>query len=111
MSLDPTSLSVLPTHELGAVRSIDDYAESAARYVMTGQRGAVNTQRAYAGDWQRFTTWCQQHGRPSLPADVATQAAFVTSLADAGKKVATIQRHCAALSKAHQLARLPTPHR
>jgi len=109
MSPDPTSLSVLPTHELGAVRSIDDYAESAARYVTTGQRGAANTQRAYAGDWLRFTTWCQQHGRTALPADVATLAAFVTSLADAGKKVATIQRHCAALSKAHQLARLPTP--
>jgi len=109
MSSDSTFLSVLPTHELGAVRSIDDYAESAARYVTTGQRGAANTQRAYAGDWLRFTTWCQLHGRPSLPADVATLAAFVTSLADAGKKVATIQRHCAALSKAHQLAHLPTP--
>jgi integrase len=30
-------------------------------------------------------------------------AAFVTSLAEAGKKVATIQRHCASVSKAHQL--------
>jgi integrase len=103
------SLPVVTTQQLGAARSINDYAESAARYVTTGQRGAANTQRAYAGDWQRFTLWCQEHGRSALPADVPTLAAFVTSLADAGKKVATIQRHCASISKAHQLARLPTP--
>ena len=36
-------------------------------------------------------------------------AAFVTALAEAGKKVATIQRHCASISRAHQLAHLPTP--
>ncbi len=94
---------------IGPARSIDDYAESAARYVHTGQQGAANTQRAYAGDWRRFTAWCHEHGRPALPADVPTAATFVTALAEAGKKVATIQRHCASLSKAHQLAGLPTP--
>jgi integrase len=94
---------------VGAARHIDDYAEAGARYVHTGQQGAANTQRAYAGDWRRFTAWCREHGRGSLPADVPTIAAFVTSLAEAGKKVATIQRHCASISKAHQLAGLPTP--
>jgi hypothetical protein len=94
---------------VGAARHIDDYAEAGARYVNTGQQGAANTQRAYAGDWRRFTSWCREHGRESLPADVPTMAAFVTSLAEAGKKVATIQRHYASVSKAHQLAGLPTP--
>ncbi|UOG77591.1 tyrosine-type recombinase/integrase (plasmid) [Hymenobacter tibetensis] len=103
------NVPAVAAQQVGATRSINDYAESAARYVTTGQRGAANTQRAYAGDWQRFTLWCQEHGRHSLPADVPTLAAFVTALADAGKKVATIQRHCASISKAHQLARLPTP--
>ncbi len=104
------SISLIPTsNAVGSARSIDDYAESAARYVQTGQQGAANTQRAYAGDWRRFTAWCHEYGRPSLPADVPTAAAFVTALAEAGKKVATIQRHCASLSKAHQLAGLPTP--
>lgn len=98
-----------PPAAVGPARSIDDYAESAARYVQTGQQGAANTQRAYAGDWRRFTAWCHEHGRPALPADVPTAAAFVTALAEASKKVATIQRHCASLSKAHQLAGLPTP--
>jgi integrase len=94
---------------LGAARHIDDYAEAGARYVNTGQQGAANTQRAYAGDWRRFTTWCREHGRAALPADVPTMAAFITSLAEAGKKVATIQRHCASVSKAHQMAGFPTP--
>ena len=57
-----------------------------ARYVQTGQQGAANTQRAYAGDWKRFTTWCREHGREALPADVLTVAAFVTALAEAGKR-------------------------
>ncbi|MGI4737164.1 MAG: site-specific integrase [Janthinobacterium lividum] len=94
---------------VGAARHIEEYAEAGARYVNTGQQGAANTQRAYAGDWRRFITWCREHGRESLPADVLTMAAFVTSLAEDGKKVATIQRHCASVSKAHQLAGLPTP--
>jgi site-specific recombinase XerD len=94
----PTSqkLPVPPTSQaIGAARHIDDYAEAGVRYVHAGQQGAANTQRAYAGDWRRFTTWCREYGRESLPTDVPTLAAFVTSLAEVGKKVATIQRHCA----------------
>jgi hypothetical protein len=34
--------------------------DSTSRYVESGLRGAANTIRAYAGDWQRFTTWCQR---------------------------------------------------
>jgi site-specific recombinase XerD len=108
-SSDLNHLPVVSPQSIGAARSIDDYAASAARYVTTGQQGALNTQRAYAGDWQRFTAWCQDYGRAPLPAEVTTLAAFVTSLAEAGKKVATIQRHCASISKAHQLAKLPPP--
>ena len=101
--------SLAASQAIGAARHIDDYAEAGARYVNTGQQGAANTQRAYAGDWRRFTTWCQEYGRTALPADVPTMAAFVTALAEAGKKVATIRRHCASVSKAHQLASWPTP--
>jgi site-specific recombinase XerD len=71
---------------VGPARHIDDYAEAGARYVNTKQQGAANTQRAYAGDWRRFTSWCREHQRESLPADVLTMAAFVTSLAEAGER-------------------------
>jgi site-specific recombinase XerD len=83
--------------------------ESTSRYVESGLRGAANTIRAYAGDWQRFTAWCQLHHLESLPAPVEALAGFLTELADAGKKLATIQRHGAAIAKAHELAGLDSP--
>ena len=84
-------------------------AESASRYVESGLRGAANTVRAYAGDWKRFTAWCALHRMESLPAPVEALAGFLTELADAGKKVATVQRHAAAIAKAHELAGLDSP--
>lgn len=81
------TLPVLPeSTAVGAARHIDEYAAAGARYVTTGQQGAANTQRAYAGDWKRFTAWCREHGRDALPANVLTVAAFVTALAEAGKR-------------------------
>ena len=82
---------------------------STSRYVESGLRGAANTVRAYAGDWSRFTAWCALHSMASLPASVEALAGFLTELADAGKKVATIQRHAAAIAKAHELAGLDSP--
>ncbi|GAC1598014.1 MAG: site-specific integrase [Hymenobacter sp.] len=83
--------------------------EHTTRYVEAGLQGAPNTARAYAGDWRRFTEWCTEHGQVALPASVDTLAGFVTHLAEAGKKVSTIQRHCAAISKAHALRDLASP--
>lgn len=95
--------------ELPAAQVPAHLVDSTNRYVETGLRGAANTIRAYAGDWQRFTTWCQVHGMNSLPAPVEALAGFLTELADAGKKVATIQRHASAIAKAHELAGLDSP--
>jgi site-specific recombinase XerD len=94
-----SSTSLVPAHLVA----------STGRYVESGLRGAANTIRAYAGDWQRFTAWCQLHQLESLPAPVEALAGFLTELADAGKKVATIQRHVAAIAKAHELAGLDSP--
>ena len=44
-----------------------------------------------------------------LPATVETLAGYVTYLAEAGKKVATIQRHFSAIKKAHVLRGLACP--
>jgi site-specific recombinase XerD len=86
-----------------------ELSEHTARYVEAGLRGAANTVKAYAGDLQRFGAWCAAHGLAPLPASVDTLAGFVTHLAEAGKKVATIQRHCAAVAKAHALRGLDSP--
>ncbi|OUJ70449.1 site-specific integrase [Hymenobacter crusticola] len=95
--------------EVGPVRAFNDYAQETGEYLAAGLEGAANTQKAYAGDWRRFTAWCTQVGRSSLPAALETLAGFVTHLAAEGKKVATIQRHCAAIAKAHQLQDHPSP--
>lgn len=83
--------------------------ESSHRYIESGLRGAANTVRAYAGDWKRFTAWCALHEFASLPAPVEGLVGFLAELADAGKKFATIQRHAAAIAKAHELAGLDSP--
>lgn len=103
-------MSTLPlaSPETAAARLPAHLTTPASRYVTAGLRGAVNTQRAYAGDWRRFTAWCLVHALASLPAPVEALAGFLTELAEAGKKLATIQRHAAAIAKAHELAGLPS---
>lgn len=89
--------------------SLSQLAEHTARYVEAGLAGAANTAKAYAGDLKRFAAWCADHHLEPLPASVDTLAGFVTHLAETGKKVATIQRHCAAISKAHALRGVDSP--
>lgn len=98
-SLTDAPASVLPAH----------LAAPASRYVEAGLRGAANTVKAYAGDWRRFAAWCGVHHFEPLPASAEALAGFLTELAEAGKKVATVQRHAAAIAKAHALAGLDSP--
>jgi site-specific recombinase XerD len=84
-------------------------AEHTSRYVEAGLSGAANTAKAYAGDLKRFGLWCAEHGLHPLPASVDTLAGFVTHLAETGKRVSTIQRHCAAVAKAHALRGVDSP--
>jgi integrase len=84
-------------------------AEHTSRYVEAGLQGAANTAKAYAGDWKRFGAWCTAHELEPLPATVDALAGFVTHLAETGKKVSTIQRHCAAVAKAHALRGVDSP--
>ncbi|MDX7953362.1 site-specific integrase [Lichenihabitans sp. Uapishka_5] len=60
------------------------------------------TQRAYASDFSAFRAWCESVNAVALPADQATVAAYLASLADAGLKVSTITRRAAAISFAHK---------
>ena len=98
-----SNLPAVPPDSLGSALPAHLVAPT-SRYVAAGLRGATNTVKAYAGDWRRFAAWCQVHDRVPLPATVETLAGFLTELAEAGKKVATVQRHQAAIAKAHELA-------
>ena len=104
--MDNNAALSIPVH---ASLSLAHLAEHTNRYVEAGLSGAANTALAYAGDLKRFGRWCGEHGLEPLPASVETLAGFVTHLAETGKKVATIQRHCAAVSKAHALRGIDSP--
>ena len=96
----------IPVNSLGSLAHL---AEHTNRYVEAGLSGAANTAKAYAGDLKRFGLWCAEHELVPLPASVDTLAGFVTHLAETGKKVSTIQRHCAAVAKAHALRGINSP--
>lgn len=80
---------------------------------------APNTQRAYAGDWKRFESWCRAKGADPLPASPVVLAAYLSFLATEGASprggasgpasVATIERALVAISVRHKLAKLPSP--
>lgn len=87
---------------------LEPLAEQAQDFMREAK--APSTRRAYQGDWADFTAWCAAAGLASLPAAPETVGLYLTDRA-ATFKVSTIQRRLAAISQAHQLARLDTPTR
>lgn len=69
---------------------------------------AENTRRAYLSDWRAWETWCLAHGLDPLPAHPGTVCAYLAHQADR-VKVSTLRRHLATVSKAHELAGVPSP--
>jgi len=81
--------------------------QSAREYVRHGKAPA--TLKAYALDCREFLTWCESAALADMPAAPSTIALYIAWLADAGRKVSTIQRRLAAISKAHQVAGYESP--
>ena len=65
------------------------------------------TVRAYRADLATFTRWCHQQGLDALPAEPETVALYLTSLAQQGRKVTTIERALAGIGAAHRAAGHP----
>ena len=59
---------------------------------------ALATRQAYASDWRDFAAWCALRGATALPAHVGIVAAYLSSLADLGRKASTIARRAAAIA-------------
>jgi integrase len=93
-----TYLSTLPSHAADAVAALRAASKSA------------NTVRAYQADWSRWAAWCADKGHSPLP---ATPEQVAWYLADQVQqvKVSTLARHLATISKAHQVAGVPSPTR
>ena len=69
---------------------------------------ADNTRRAYLSDWRSWSAWCEAHGHSALPAHPDTVSAYLADKAGT-VKVATLRRHLATVSKAHQVAGMANP--
>ena len=99
--------AALTVHPPG--HALAHHTGAAGRYVEAGLTGAPNTARAYAGHLKRFRAWCTAHGHAPLPASVDALVGFCAHLAETGKKVGTVQQHCAAISKAHAVRGVESP--
>ena len=65
---------------------------------------ALATRAAYASDWRDFAAWCASRGATALPAHVGIVAAYLSWLADSGRKACTIGRRAAAIGYHHKMA-------
>ena len=70
---------------------------------------SASTRRAYATDWRDFAAWCAARGATPLPAHSGIIAAYLSSLAQQGRKASTIARKAAAIGYRHKLAGLEPP--
>jgi site-specific recombinase XerD len=62
------------------------------------------TRAAYASDWRDFAAWCAARGATPLPAHQGIVAAYLSWLAQSGRKSSTIGRRAAAIAHRHKLA-------
>jgi site-specific recombinase XerD len=65
---------------------------------------ALATRTAYASDWRDFAAWCAARGATALPAHVGIVAAYLSGLADSGRKASTIGRRAASIAYHHKIA-------
>lgn len=78
-------------------------APNVQRYLLRGLEGADNTRLGYSADLRGYESFCVLHELTPWPAALDVLAGYVAHLADAGRKLATINRHLAAIEKNHQL--------
>ena len=87
----------------GQEAALPSHLVTGARDYIAGAR-SERTREAYGKSWRGFTTWCEVHGRKSLPASPETIAAWMADLALADRAPATINSYLAAVAVAHRTA-------
>src|SRR5690606_14725924 len=84
-------LALVPSDSVqltGTGWSVEDFAEASR---------SEGTRKAYRASLKAFAAWCNEQGCSSLPAAPEVVARYFTSMAIAGKKLATIHRAKAAI--------------
>ena len=78
-----------------ALSSALTVAEIDATMAYAEAEKAPATREACASDWRDFAAWCALRGATALPAHVGIVAAYLSALADSGRKASTIGRRAA----------------
>ncbi len=86
---------------------LTDALSSAAGYALNEKADA--TRRAYRSDLRHFAAWCETVQAVALPAQPATVAGYLASMADSGLKASSIMRRAAAIAYAHKLGGFESP--
>ncbi len=106
-SLKPLDISPPGREQVALSFSAPELAASASRYAQASK--APNTLRTYASQWRKFSTWCDSVGIEAMPSSPETVAAYITALADSGRKSGTISKSLAAIAFAHRTRQHPNP--
>jgi integrase len=88
--------------DLATIQGTAALAALATARAYAGEAMASATVRAYRADWAHFTGWCGTVGLSPLPADPATVAAYLGSLAGEFAPN-TMKRRLSSISQAHKL--------
>jgi len=94
-------LTLIEAPELSSALTI---AEINATMAYAEAEKALATRAAYASDWRDFAAWCGSRGATALPAHQGIVAAYLSGLADSGRKASTIGRRAAAIGYHHKIA-------
>jgi integrase len=92
ITIDAIPPGALSTAEIDATMA---YAEA---------EKAAATRTAYAADWKDFAAWCAARAATPLPAHQGLVAAYLSALAQSGRKASIIGRRAAAIAHRHKLA-------
>ena len=93
-----------PSQAIGHAAPVSDQTRD---YIAASK--APRTVRAYRSDLGHFEAWCASRARQSRPAAPETVADYISDLAEAGMKPATITRRLSAISQAHRMAGVESP--
>lgn len=97
----------MPTPSAPAVRSRDDLAIDVERLVAYAAElyqasRSDSTRRAYASDWNDFSSFCERLGERALPASSEVVALYLAHMAfDRELAASTVQRRLSAVTVAH----------
>jgi len=74
--------------------------DRARGYAADGRAGS--TKKAYLSDFRSFEAWCAAQGVAAMPARPELVALYAAALADAGRRVSTIERAVTAIAQVHR---------